>query len=288
MNSAVFGPDRTIVWLASYPKSGNTWLRALLTKYLCPDEPIDLNQLIGGPLTFERSALDDFAAIDSSLYSPAALIPYQSAYHRSFALGGMQPTFAKTHSAFVTTNDGVALFPQEASAGAIVIVRDPRDIVASYAHHEGKSLEQVVVRMADPDALQDFWPDHAGNSLPQLLSSWSDNVASWLDQSSIPVHLVRYEDLLDDTAAQLCKVVRFCGLQIEDGLIAAAVDACRFGRLKAAESTGRFTEKPRAGRSFFRAGKSGDGASETGEVLTARVVRDHRRVMQRVGYCQAG
>lgn len=57
---------RTIIWLASYPKSGNTWLRALLTAYLAPDQPLDLAALTGAPVQLDRQALDDACGIASA------------------------------------------------------------------------------------------------------------------------------------------------------------------------------------------------------------------------------
>lgn len=281
---AEYGPGRSIVWIASYPKSGSTWLRALLTASLCPDEPLDLNRLIGASVVFERAELDEHAAIDSAHHSIEELLPYQSHYHRAFARDLQGPVFIKTHSAFRSSPDGIDLFPCEASAGAILIVRNPLDIVGSYAHHEGKSAEAIIARMADSAACQDAWDDRISKALPQRVADWSGNVASWLDQSVMPVCLVRYEDMLDDTPAVLVKVLEFSGIGLDDHALQGAVEACSFARLSAAEARGGFVEKPSQMRSFFRAGAGGQGTRELTAEQASRVRSHHRAAMERLGY----
>ncbi|MCR2833197.1 sulfotransferase domain-containing protein [Parerythrobacter lacustris] len=281
---AEYEPGRSIVWLASYPKSGSTWLRALLTACLCPEEPVDLNQLVGTAVVFERAQLDEHAAIDSAHHSLDELLAYQSDYHRAFAHDQQGPVFIKTHSAFRSTPDGIDLFPRSASAGAIVVVRNPLDIVGSYAHHEGKSADAIIARMADSEARQDAWDDRISKALPQRIADWSGNIASWLDQSAMPVCLVRYEDMLADTKAALIRVLEFSGIDLGDDTVQRAVEACSFARLSAAEAQGGFAEKPSQTRSFFRAGAGGQGIRELTALQASRIHADHCAVMERLGY----
>lgn len=281
---AEFEPGRSIVWLASYPKSGSTWLRALLTASLCPDEPVDLNRLVGASVVFERAGLDEHAAIDSAHHPLNELLPYQSHFHCAVGREQGGPLFIKTHSAFRSAPDGIDLFPREASAGAIVIVRNPLDIVASYAHHEGKPIEAIVARMADTAATQDAWGDRASKALPQLIGDWSGNVASWLDQQAMPVCLMRYEDMLADPHRELARVLAFSGLERDPNTIRQAVDLCSFARLSEAEANAGFVEKPSQSRSFFRSGEAGRGASELTERQLAGVLSAHGAMMGRLGY----
>lgn len=283
-SQAQYSPGRSIIWLASYPKSGSTWLRALLTACLCPDEPLDLNQLVGASVVFERAALDDHAAIDSAHHSVDELLAYQSDYHCAIARDLQGPVFIKTHSAFRSTPDGIDLFPREASAGAIVIVRNPLDIVGSYAHHEGKPADAIIARMAASDACQDAWDDRISKALPQRIGDWSGNVASWLDQRAMPVCLVRYEDMVADTQAALVRVLEFSGIGQSEEAVQRAVEACRFAQLSAAEARGGFVEKPSQMRRFFRTGEAGRGIRELDARQAATILSDHRAVMERLGY----
>ncbi len=281
---AEYGPGRSIIWLASYPKSGSTWLRALLSACLCPGEPVDLNQLVGASVVFERAQLDEHAAIDSAHHSLDELLPYQSDYHRAFACDQQGPVFIKTHSAFRSAPDGIDLFPREASAGVIVVVRNPLDIVGSYAHHEGKSADAIIARMADSEASQDAWDDKISKALPQRIGDWSGNIASWLDQRAMPVCLVRYEDMLSDTQAALVRVLEFSGIGQSEDAVQRAVEACRFAQLSAAEARGGFVEKPSQIRTFFRSGEAGQGIRELDARQVATILSNHRAVMERLGY----
>jgi|GEM_PF-2595536 len=102
------------------------------------------------------------------------------------------------------------MFPPGVSRGAVYIVRDPRDVAVSYAHFMGAGMDETIRRMGDTaTALPNRF-----NLLqfPQPLGTWSEHVVSWLDDSGMPVHLVRYEDLLAEPATELAKVAVFLGV----------------------------------------------------------------------------
>ncbi|WP_271438354.1 sulfotransferase domain-containing protein [Pontixanthobacter luteolus] len=284
MTRAVFGEGRTIIWLASYLKSGNTWLRSLLTAYLAGPDQFDLNALIGGQEAFLREAIDDHTGITSANCSPDELIPYQADFFRSLAAEAAAPCFIKTHSAYRKSASGVSLFPAEASAGVVHIVRDPVDVVPSYAHHEGRDFDHIIQRMADPDAAMDLWPGRSSMMVPQIVSSWSENVSSWAEQREIPLMLLRYEDLQADACAAFSKVLRFCGIEVDPARVAAAVDRCRLDRLQKDEAGTGFTEKPSPLREFFRSGRVGDGQRKLSRDQIAKVTRDHAAMMKQLHY----
>lgn len=273
-----------IIWLASYPKSGNTWLRSLLTAYLLPDEPLDLQALIGGPIQLQRQVLDDHAAISSAEMGFDELLPYRSALHKSLTGAGEGTFFVKTHDAYARSSDGVRLLPPTASAGAIYLVRDPLDIVPSLAHHEGRDLDWTVARMADPQATLNQWPDRTSPSLPERMGCWSGHVASWLEQTDIPVLLLRYEDLHADPVAALTRVSGFSGLPIDTADIAHAVESCSLHRLQTLEHKSGFREAPSAERRFFRSGMVGAGQQQLSTDQRNRMIAIHKQQMERLGY----
>lgn len=283
MNAALDN-GRHLVWLASYPKSGNTWLRAMLTAFLEPESEVMLDRLVGRNSFLDRQALDDFAGIDSAQLSADELIPYQAMQLRAANEEACEAFFCKTHSARLAASDGTPLFPADATAGAILIVRNPIDIVPSYAHHEGKHFDRIIAMMGDEEAGLDLWSGKRSANLPQVMGSWSSHSASWADCDDFPVLVLRYEDLLDDPAGGLAKVLGFVGLEFDEAQLAAAVLEAQFDRLKQHEAAAGFAEKPSETREFFRSGTSGDGAMQLSDQQIEEVLRKHAGVMRRFGY----
>ena len=271
-----------ITWLASYPKSGNTWTRAFLTAYR--QGAADINALDGGGLITSRHMFDDYMGVASSELTFEELLRLRSDFHRQLASTVLAPWFAKTHDAFQQSGDGRALFPAEASAGCIYIVRNPLDVAISYAHHEGRSIDWSIARMADPDARLAWWRQGVSSSLPEALSSWSGHVTSWLDQTLVPVHCVSYETMVQDPGTAFTGVLRFAGLEVEAERLGAALAASRFDVLRDQESAAGFGEKTQISPSFFRQGRAGGWRDVLTRDQVARIVESHGSVMARLGY----
>lgn len=278
-----------LIWLASYPKSGNTWLRSLLTAYLAPNGPLDLNSLVGKQFNLDRQLLDDYAGISSADFSREELLPYRAALHRHLAFGAdTDLLFLKTHCLFEKTRDGQELFPATAGAKAVYLARDPRDIASSLAAHEGRDIEWALRRMSDPASTLDEWPDRISPQLPQYTSTWSAHVTSWLDQRSMPVHLLRYEDLLQAPERGFASVLAYCGLGIDEARLTDAIESTSFERLQAKEKETGFGEAPASATEFFRSGKALQGENILSPEQLARIETEHALAMRRLGYRQAG
>ena len=275
----------SIVWLASYPKSGNTWARAMLTHLLAePGDDFSVNALAGAPEGGDRHALDDACAISSAEMKPAELLPYRAMLHRQMAAENPAPFFVKTHDQYALASDGTALFPADASRAVVYIVRNPLDIALSFAHHSQQDIDTIIARMADPAAMLNLWPDRISDFLPVHLGRWSDHVAGWTQQQAIPLCLLRYEDMIADPATALARVADAAGLATSPAAIAAAVAASSFDRLRAREAAEGFVEKPPNMPNFFRAGRAGGWRAGLGEAQVARIVADHRDQMAALDY----
>jgi hypothetical protein len=275
----------SIVWLASYLKSGNTWLRAMLTALLDPDgRTPDLNALIGGTELTERQFLDDCCGVSSADLPREQVLRYVRTMRLVAASQAVAPAFVKIHDRFGITAEGQALFPAEASRAAICIVRHPFDIAVSLAAHYSSSLDEAIARMADPDYGLNLAAGRGSELLPVEIGTWSDHVTGWLDQQEVPVLLLRYEDMLADPAAALGKVVAISGLEVEPSALGAAVRACEFERLRDAEGAGGFAEKPAGMIRFFRAGQMGYGAQLLSPAQQAALASVHGAAMERLGY----
>lgn len=203
--------EGTIVWLASYYKSGNTWLRAVLTNYLRDDAaPASINALLGFMVT-QREMFDEYIGLPSSAMTPAEILPLRPLLHELVAREMPRPTFVKVHDACIRTASG-PLFPRSATAGAIYLVRNPLDVVLSFAHHQQCSLNRTVAHLNAPVTAVATRRAGIYPHIPDSRLPWSGHVASWLE-ADLPVHVIRFEDMLANPTATFGAVVRYLGLE---------------------------------------------------------------------------
>ena len=277
--------DRPIVWLASYPKSGNTWLRALLTNYLNEgDEPASINSLAGRPELILREEFDERIGLSSADLTPEEILDYRSRLHEQLGAELPRPSFYKVHDACLRTPGGALLFPPGATHGAVYLVRNPLDVAVSYAHHWNWSVARTVAELCRPEAALSQHSSGIHFLLPQPLLTWSGHVESWLEQDELPMHVARYEDLLADTDAVFGQILRFIGLEPDAGRVARAVAHSRFGQLRAQEERFGFGEKPPTCGSFFRAGRAGSWRDGLSREQVRTLTDAHAAAMERFGY----
>jgi hypothetical protein len=282
-----------LIWLASYPKSGNTWTRAFLSHYLGPDEagPADINALTTGPLAGDRALFDECVGVEAACLLPDEVLALRPRVYRFLADGARRagkPLFLKAHDAWQRLADGQGLFPAAATRAVIYLVRNPFDVAVSWAHHTGSTVEQAVERLCDEGYTLAAAPDDIDRQLPQFLGSWSRHARSWLDDSGLPAYVLRYEDLLADPADAFAAMLRFAGLPCDEGRLAAAVAATRFEALQQQERERGFRERRQAATAaFFRQGRAGGWREALTAEAAARLVQAHGAMLRRLGYLDA-
>lgn len=277
-----------IVWLASYPKSGNTWLRVLLTNYLRNAEtPADINALDSGPMASARIWFDEWVGIEASALDDATVERLRPGVYRCLARDAPETLYMKVHDAWRRTDSGEPLFPPDVTDRVVYILRNPLDVATSSAHHYNTSLEQATEYLCDPAF---FLGRSLGETLDQLrqrLGTWSDHARSWLDESGLLVHLVRYEDLKRDPESAFSEVVRFCGLPYDADRVRRAVAFSDFRELQRQEREAGFRERPGiASAPFFRQGTSGVWRRELTPDLVAQIVATQGDTMRRFDYLE--
>jgi len=289
------------IWLASYPKSGNTWFRMLVANLSAKDgKPVDINDLPErGGIASARGPFDHLTLIDSGLLTHDEIDCLRPRVYEALARGAADDEFdtrqalppvrfVKVHDAYTLTRwDEPLLAGARGADGAIVIVRDPRDVAPSFANHSRITIDQAIRRMSDPAAAFCNKTDRQHNQLRQFLPGWSGHVASWLDQTDIPVHLVRYEDMQADTAKVFARALAFAGRSAGEEEIARAAAFASFVELRRKEREGGFREAPPhllAKGGFFRRGEAGAWREELTPEQVARIEAAHAPMMRRLGY----
>ncbi len=227
-----------VIWLASFPKSGNTWMRFLLAR------------LLFGPVASSA----ELESLVPDIHAPMAGIPAAPCrlHHGHLLL--------KTHWAF-----NVAESRGRQPAGAIYLVRDPRDVLVSLIRY----FEATAPAMRDR-LLATFI--ETGGSMPEFLrlgfGTWCQHVEGWLAEAPrrIPVHLVRYEDMLARPLTELRRLAEALGRTVGDSELEACIEDCRIDRLRAIEqcdavagvgSLGKLAKDRSEGFTFFPSGRAG-------------------------------
>jgi Sulfotransferase domain len=282
---------RGIIWIASYPRSGNTWTRAFINNLIHilrnPDHAeIDINRV--EPWTASELNTEHYSrflkrpghnALPSEI---AAIRPRVQAEIARQAAG---PIYVKTHNANALDH-GHPLVNMAATAGTVYLVRNPLDVAISLSHYGSLSIDRAIDNMATPG----FGINSTRNYIRMVWGSWSENVGSWAGRPTPATLVTRYEDLVATPHDSFAAIARHLTLKPTPDQIERAVAMIRFERLKEKEATGGFVEKPNYTDQFFREGRVGQWRERLSEEQVARVVKAHHPLMRRFGYLpeQAG
>ena len=274
-----------ILWLASYPKSGNTWLRAFLHNLFRNEKtPFDINRM--AELTAGDSQAQWFKRLDPR--PPAELGQEDLArlrpkVHALLSESAPDTVMVKTHNALVDV-DGVPMITQSLTAGAIYVVRNPLDVLVSYADHLGQPVDDVITLMEtrgfQTPASEDLVPEHYGD--------WSTHVESWTGRPHPQLHVVRYEDMSRRPNSTFRAVAAFLGLKPPRERLERAMRHSSFRVLRTQEDRAGFVERTPVQNRFFRAGKVGGWRRALDDAQVRRIVERHRAQMERFGYVPAG
>lgn len=275
---------KPVVWLASYPKSGNTWLRCLLQSCLGGGSAVDINALtVGQTLARDRAAFDEFIGIAASDLTGDEVLDWSGAALCAQAAGVEGTLFVKTHDARLRLPGGNWTIPAEPTRAAVYLVRDPRDVAPSLARHLDCSVDEAIAFMAEPRRLMGRSRSRLAAQLWQYWASWSRNAASWLEPAPFPIHLVRYEQLRAAPEETLTDILAALGMPHPAGTVRAAVAAAALDRLRGQEAAHGFQENP-ASAPFFGDGRTGGWRDVLSAGQVARIEAAHGAVMRELGY----
>ncbi len=271
-----------IIWLASYPKSGNTWLRAFLANYLAnAPTAVWINDLprhvLGDNLVLHYEQLTGIPARELTDQDLNRLRPK---VHQWLARSRTEAIFVKTHIAMRKIR-GVPLITPSVTARAVYVVRNPLDVAVSFAHHYQVTYGRAVESLCTEDYVL---PPSSG-LCRQHLGSWSHHVGSWTEPPGPRPHVLRYEDMLAAPMRVFGGLVRFLGLPKDPARLRRAIDFSSFRELAGQERTTKFVEARPDGKSpFFRAGQTDGWRRLRTKAQVVTLIAEPRHAMIKTGY----
>lgn len=276
---------KNIVWLASYPKSGNTWFRIFLSN-LFSDSPgaVHINELTETAISSNRSIMDNYLGMHSSELTSDEIDKLRPEVFRRYSGDKDDFAFIKTHEAWTLNSRSEPIFPAEITRGVIYIIRNPLDIAISYSHHNHESIDLTISRLNDVYSKLCDGKDGLYMQTEQTIKSWSDHVYSWTKNSGLPLHLIRYEDMLEAPLNTFKSAVDFLNLSYGEAEILDAVNFSDFHRLKAMETRDGFKERGINTEIFFRKGKSNEWKTGLSQSQIEEVESKHKELMMQYGY----
>ncbi len=233
-----------ILWIASYPKSGNTWLRSLLASYYYSQSGFFNQKLLSNIGQFpEKKYFIDFDYDPKIITDTSKLwIKAQEKINENHKIN-----FLKTHNVLGAINN-VNFTNKKNTIGAIYIVRDPRNIITSLQNHYELSTEEALDFMLNEKKY--IFDHHTENDFSdfQFISSWEKNYKSWKLQKEFPVKLIKYEELIDDVHSCFYQTIKFINKIINNeekvdlNKMKNSISSTTFRQLKKIEKENGFVE----------------------------------------------
>ena len=287
---------RSMNFVVSYPKSGNTWTRLTNAAYAFDDvEPEDfmqfddedgkLSRFIGwGDLTlYPYQSVSPFPLSEIGTLStearlrPAAMLVLSREARQS---PSDDLVLVKSHHSRCAVN-GISLWNPAWVDRVVNPVRDPREVCCSFADHLGKSYKETAELMSDPNGQIGGDED----TLHHVLTTWSGHVRSWIEYEEVPVHTVRYEYMKTDPVEAFYGIFEFLDApDLSKERVRQAVEKTQFEKLKEAEEKREFTESTDHQDNFFRSGELDGWKDELPFDLARKIEEDHGEVMEALGY----
>tara|TARA_B100001109_G_scaffold255669_1_gene259910 strand:+ start:9128 stop:9958 length:831 start_codon:yes stop_codon:yes gene_type:complete len=274
---------KNLIWLASYPKSGNTWLRVFLTNLLSKsDKPSSINQLYPLYWANDNSLIEKYSLFEASELNAIELDEIRQEVYLKYAKSLKEEAFLKTHHASFILNQENSFINSAITKGVVYLVRNPFDVAISLAHHQEITVDKAI-RFMNNDQAYLGTPNNNQNTGAEFVSSWSKNYLSY-KQNHVPTLIVKYEDLVLQPELYFGKIVEFLKIKASESEIKKAVEYSHFEVLKKQEEKDGFNQGSGSKSGFFRVGNVGQGKASLSTQQKKMIVKNHQEVIQELGY----
>ena len=276
-----------IIWLASYPKSGNTLLRSILSSYFYSND---------GVFKFENLAKISQFPMSNHLLSLGVNVDDEKEVFKNFINAQNflnqdkgKIKFFKTHSSLSKMYECDFTNLQN-TLGAIYIVRDPRNVVTSLAHHYNLSIDQATETMIDKNR----YMQKTTRNLRVFIGSWNFSYNSWKNLKDQNKYLlIKYEDLIAKKKTVLLKVFKFLsslGMKFDLDMIKLnrVIKNTEFEKMKIKEQNEIFseavTDKDGKRKNFFNLGPKNDWRRLLDKKNIDKIEKNFEKEMIELGY----
>lgn len=277
---------KNIIWLASYPKSGNTWFRTFLANYQGQSEAVQsFDEIAGDAIASSAYDFEEELGLNPFELSPEEVDNLRPEMYRSLSMQATKEfLFKKVHDAYFPNQKGEALFPEEVSKGVIYFVRNPLDVCVSYANHNKLAADKQYEFLIKSDAAV---AGKRRGQLRQRMGTWQEHYFSWVKQQNIPCLVIRYEDMKMKPFETFAAAVRFMGLPYDTAKLESAIANCEFSKLQKIEKEKGFKEKVTGVKQFFWKGEIGNYKDILTEEQRDALIAHSYEAMLELGYIDA-
>ena len=275
-----------IIWIASYPKSGNTFIRSFLSAYYYTNNgEFDFNLLKFIEQFPDKQFFNGF--ITNKDEASKKWLPIQKNLIKS-----KKVKFLKTHSAYGSYNNN-QFTSSEVTLGGIYIVRDPRNIISSLINHFSLNVDGALNMLLDEN--RGIKSDDNNFATYSFLSSWSNHLNSWSNIKSFRTIIIKYEDLENNSEKILTDLIRFINnlLNNNKGVdyqkFKKAIETTNFSILKKKENKdgffeAMFSKKENKKLPFFNLGFKSDWKKVLDKKVVEVIEKKFGREMKDIGY----
>jgi len=268
-----------IFWIASYPKSGNTWLRLLISNYLGSNDLNLFNNLKYIQRFPDKKFFKGIVHEDDLKKDDMKIFKHFITAQEKINLND-ELNILKTHN-FAGSIFGYPFTNSENSCGAIYIIRDPRSVVVSHAYHHGYDFKKSISHM-----LSDRTIAYNDKIYTEARLSWKVNYVSW-KKHKMPKIIIKYEDLHNDTFNKFLEVIKFINqfkkIEIDENKINQVIKKCSFSQLSENEKKIGFKEK-KGEENFFRKGLVDEWKTVLKKDLVEKIEKECSQEMKELKY----